>query len=255
MHPLVRIAVAAAVVLSLGAGGAAVAGARAGKKASAKRGAKHKRGGKRHRSYAPPQMPQTLELLDLDLVTGHAHVVAVGTTRVPDARLFVLTDDRGRRFVPELAECAAPPGVNVPPEALSPDEPSDPLEPSADGASEPAAVGASAHSADPAATGALAPINTRWRCTITVARLYRKAPLTGVGMEWGPRFVEVPPKQVAAVWKKARAAAPEVVVAHSPSPPAPPPRPQLASPPNLPEDPIEEETPGEPTRDVAATVE
>lgn len=223
---------------------------------SSKRLAKSDRGrGKRHdkrrRYYAPPQMPQTLELLDLDLITGFAHVVAVGTTRVPDARLFVLTDDRGRRFVPEQAECAAPPGVSVPPEALQPDEP---------GADE---GGGEAPSARPAGTsaapvheatasGGLAPINTRWRCTLTISRLYRRARLVAVSMEWGQKAVDVPTKGVDAVWKKAAAAAPDVAVAQTAAareavrpPPSPLP----------PEDAPEEEGPAETNRDVGATVE
>lgn len=223
---------------------------------SSKRLAKSERGrGKRHdkrrRYYAPPQMPQTLELLDLDLVTGFAHVVAVGTTRVPDARLFVLTDDRGRRFVPEQAECAAPPGVNVPPEALQPDEP---------GADEGGGEAPSDRPAGPSAApvheatagGGLAPINTRWRCTLTIARLYRRARLVAVSMEWGQKAVDVPRRMVDAVWKKAAAAAPDVAVAQTA-----PAREAVRPPPSPlpPEDAPEEEGPAEPTRDVGATVE
>lgn len=221
-----------------------------------KRLAKSERGrGKRHdkrrRYYAPPQMPQTLELVDLDLVTGFAHVVAVGTTRVPDARLFVLTDDRGRRFVPEQAECAAPPGVSVPPEALQPDEP---------GADE---GGGEAPSDRPASTsaapvheatagGGLAPINTRWRCTLTISRLYRRARLVAVSMEWGQKAVDVPAKMVAAVWKKAAAAAPDVAMAQTA-----PAREAVRPPPSPlpPEDAPEEEGPAESTSDVGASVE
>lgn len=218
--------------------------------ASSKRLAKSERGrGKRHdkrrRYYAPPQMPQTIELLDLDLITGFAHVVAVGTTRVPDARLFVLTDDRGRRFVPEQAECAAPPGVSVPPEALQPDEPG-----ADEGGAEAPANAPPVHEAT--ASGGLAPINTRWRCTLTISRLYRRARLVAVSMEWGQKAVDVPAKIVEAVWKKAVAAAPDVAVAQSAAPREavrPPPTPLP------PEDAPEEEGPAEPTHDVGATVE
>lgn len=206
-------------------------------------------GGKRRVRYAPPQMPQTLELVDLDLVTGYAHVIATGTTRVPDARLFVLTDDRGRRFVPEIAECAAPPGVEVPAAALQPDE--------LDGAGgEGEGGGASEPAPAEQPVTALAPINTRWRCTLTLARLYRRAPLVGVAMEWGAKFVEVPAGQVAAVWQKAHAAAPAHAVAQSPGPRVAPPRPLLPDPPSLgAEDPVEEEAPADPNGKVGATVE
>lgn len=194
-------------------------------------------------------MPQTLELLDLDLVTGYAHVIATGTTRVPDARLFVLTDDRGRRFVPEIAECAAPPGVEVPAEALQPDEPDG----EGGGEAEPSAPAPA--SAQPVAQ--LAPINTRWRCTLTLARLYRRAPLVGVSMEWGQKFVEVPHGQVAAVWQKAHAAAPDQAVAQSPSPRlAAPQRPLLPDPPSpSAEDTHDAEVPEEANRAVGATIE
>jgi hypothetical protein len=214
-------------------------------------GRSDRRGGKRRVHYAPPQLPQMLELVDLDLMTGYAHVIATGTTRVPDARLFVLSDDRGRRFVPELAECTAPPGVEVPAAALQPDE----LE--GDGGGE-GTGGASEAGARPPEqpVAALAPINTRWRCTLTLSRLYRRAPLVGVAMEWGTRFVEVPAGQVAAVWQKARAAAPDHAVAQSPGPRVPPPRPLLPDPPSLgAEDPAEEEAPAEPDGKVGATVE
>lgn len=205
-------------------------------------------GGKRRVRYAPPQMPQTLELVDLDLVTGYAHVIATGTTRVPDARLFVLTDDRGRRFVPEIAECAAPPGVEVPAAALQPDE--------LDGADGEAGAGAAEPAPSEQPVAALAPINTRWRCTLTLARLYRRAPLVGVAMEWGAKFIEVPAGQVATVWKKAHAAAPDHAVAQSPGPRVTPPRPLLPDPPSLgAEDPVEEEAPSEPNGQVGTIVE
>lgn len=246
-----------------GSGRTSAAKSSSGKKPSAssssgssgsKRLAKSERGrGKRHdkrrRSYAPPQMPQTLELMDLDLVTGFAHVVAVGTTRVPDARLFVLTDDRGRRFVPEQAECAAPPGVSIPPEALQPDEPG------ADeggGEAPPERPASAAPVHETTASGGLAPINTRWRCTLTVSRLYRRARIVAVSMEWGQKAVDVPARMVADVWKKAVAAAPDVAVAQTA------PAREAARPPPSPlppEDAPEEEGPAESTRDVGATVE
>lgn len=235
---------------SKGKGKRSAASARTSARTSGRSAKGDRHGGKRRVRYAPPQMPQMLELVDLDLVTGYAHVIATGTTRVPDARLFVLTDDRGRRFVPELAECAAPPGVEVPAAALQPDE--------VDGVGGDGEGGAGASEPAPSEqpVTTLAPINTRWRCTLTLARLYRRAPLVGVAMEWGAKFVEVPAGQVATVWQKAHAAAPDHAVAQSPGPRVTPPRPLLPDPPSLgPEDPGEEEAPSEPSSKVGATVE
>lgn len=140
---------------------------------------KSKRGGskrkKKKQHYRPPEMPQSLELQSFDLVTGQGQLIVVGTKRVPEMRLLVLADDRGRRFVPDMADCQPPAGVELP-----------------------------AENADPA----LVPANLRWRCTFSVPLLYRRAALVGVAMEWGDKAVEVPTKKVSLVYAAAAKAVP-----------------------------------------------
>lgn len=145
---------------------------------------------KKQRHYRPPEMPSSIEFHSFDLVTGQGQLVVVGTKHVPEIRLLVLSDDRGRRFVPDLAECQPPVGVELP----------------ADGSDL-----------------ALVPANLRWRCTFSVPPLYRRTALVGVAMEWGDKSVEVAPPKVAAVY-----AAAAKVVPSAPKPRedgSPPPRP------------------------------
>ncbi len=184
---------------------------KAGKRAAVKHGKATKghkggkgrrRGGKRRE--APPQMPTRIELTAMDLITGTAHVDVVGTTRPPATRLFIMTDQSGRRFVPSFAECHPPPGVNLP--APAPGAPSE-----GEGDDE------------PADSGPELPTTTRWRCSITIPRLYRRAPLTSMGMEWGNLYVAAPSETVQRLWGEARAAAPLSAIAerHATAPAAP----------------------------------
>ena len=159
-----------------------------------------KRGGKRRE--APPQMPSRIELTAVDLITGTAHVDVVGTTRTPATRLFILIDQSGRRFVPSFAECHPPPGVNIPIAAPG-------------AASEAEGDDDAAAAAEPEL-----PASTRWRCSLTIPRLYRRAPLTSMGMEWVNLYVSAPSETVQRLWGEARAAAPLSAIAdrHAPTP-------------------------------------
>jgi hypothetical protein len=50
-------------------------------------------------------MPSRIEVLRVDAENGRVRVVLLGPARPPEPRLFVLTDERGRRFVPATADC------------------------------------------------------------------------------------------------------------------------------------------------------
>lgn len=130
---------------------------------------------KKQRHYRPPEMPSSIEFQSFDLITGQGQLIVVGTKHIPEIRLLVLSDDRGRRFVPDMADCQPPVGVELP----------------ADGS-------------DPA----LLPTNLRWRCTFSVPPLYRKAALIGVAMEWGEKSVEVASQKVATVYAAAARSVP-----------------------------------------------
>jgi len=138
---------------------------------------RRKKKGKRLR---PPEMPKAIELTSYDVVTGQGGLIVVGTKRLPEMRLLVLTDDRKRRFVPDMAECEPPAGAVL------------------DGS-------------DPA----LIPENLRWRCTFSVPPLFRRAALVGVAMEWGDKFVEAPAKRVAKVYAAAAKQLPEAPLPQS----------------------------------------
>lgn len=167
--------------------GKSVAQKRVGKSAP-KHGKSRRRGSKRLET--PPQMPSQLELTAVDLVTGTAHLDVVGTTRTPATRLFILTDQSGRRFVPSFAECHPPPGVDAPSQTAD-DEEQTPKGPEL-------------------------PASTHWRCSLTIPRLYRRAQLTGLSMEWGNRAVAARAETVQRLWGEARAAAPLSAIAERP---------------------------------------
>ena len=62
----------------------------------------------RKKHYRPPEIPQSLELTQFDLVTGQGQLIVVGTKHIPEIRLLVLTDDRGRRFCPTWPTVSRP---------------------------------------------------------------------------------------------------------------------------------------------------
>lgn len=142
--------------------------ARASKSAHGKHAqASHKRDRRsRKRAPAPPPMPTRLEVLAADPESGIVQVLLTGPVRPPHARLFVLTNSRGRRFLPALAECYAQAGEEK--ESVG-DETSLP----------------------------------RWRCAMTIPDSFRRGDLTGVSMEWGDRVVQALPGQVKARWAAA----------------------------------------------------
>ena len=131
------------------------------------RGAAHKRDRRaRRRPPAPPPMPTHIEVVAADQDSGIVQVQLTGPARPPHANLFVLTDSRGRRFLPALAECYA---LDGPPEE-----------------------GAEADAPLP-----------HWRCAMSIPAAYRRADLTGVSMEWGERVIQALPGQVKARWAAA----------------------------------------------------
>lgn len=110
---------------------------------------------KRRVRYAPPSLPMRMHVLSTDQQEGLVHVQLEGLHRPPTTQLFVLTDKRGRRFVPANVTCEPlhkPPG----PPTKQTDAPL-----------------------------LLAP----WHCELLVAEIYRQAPLVEVSMEWGSRIL------------------------------------------------------------------
>ena len=142
--------------------------ARASKSAHGKHAqASHRRDRRsKKRAPAPPPMPTRIEVLSADPESGIVQVLLTGPVRPPHARLFVLTNSRGRRFLPALAECYAQAGGEKEPAA---DEPS----------------------------------LSRWRCAMTIPDAFRRGDLTGVSMEWGDRIIQALPGQVKARWAAA----------------------------------------------------
>ena len=139
------------------------------KSGSSHRGKKKK---SKQRYEPPPQMPVSLHLLSLDLVTGAALVEAYGTTRVPLSRLFVLTDDRGRRFVPQFAECEPPSGAVL---AAAPAKKSPATKSGKPNSNDEQEQDSDADQPELSSSGPL-----RWRCHLVIPPLYRRAVLTGV---------------------------------------------------------------------------
>lgn len=139
-----------------------------------------KRGGRRSQPLTPPPMPSRIEVLATEPASGGVQLALYGLSRPPETRLFVLTDERGRRFVPATAECTSEP------------------EPTEATAKEPLA--AKERAATRADSEESSSVPTRWLCDLTLAPLYRRAALTGVAMEWGDRSVSALPGQVAARW-------------------------------------------------------
>lgn len=131
--------------------------------------------------YRPPEMPKQLDLVSVDLEVGVVQVDVMGVARPPESRLFVLTDERARRFVPQSSACA----------------------PSGAGESAPLHL----ESGKELAADASAPPRT-WRCALVLPRLYRRAALTGLSMEWGDKQVSAPSDRVHARWAEARAVTP-----------------------------------------------
>jgi hypothetical protein len=136
----------------------------------------------RKRPPAPPPMPSRLEVTAIEPNSGTVRVELLGPTRPPEPRLFVLADDRGRRFVPAIAECTSneAPAVEKP-EPVGENQPQ---------------------------------VQIHWQCRLTLAPIYRRAVLTGVSMEWGDRVVSALPGQVRARW----AAGPTSSTSASPAP-------------------------------------
>lgn len=201
------------------------------KSGSSHRGKKKK---SKQRYEPPPQMPVSLQLLALDLVTGAALVEAYGTTRVPLSRLFVLTDDRGRRFVPQLAECEPPAGAVL---AAAPAKKSPTTKSGKPNSNDEQEQDSDADQPELSSSGPL-----RWRCHLVIPPLYRRAVLTGVTMEWGHLAVAAPADNVQQKWSEARKRAPLSVVAERAHDAVPPP-PRRSIPEEEADGPAEPETP------------
>ncbi len=188
--------------------GKSVAKARPGKAAvrGGKKDLRHgkaQRRGRKKRREVPPQLPSRIELTAIDLVSGTAHLDVIGTTRPPVTQLFVLSDQTGRRYAPSFAECHPPPGVQLA------DTPA---------ASDPGpGEGEGSDDDEPAAGTLELPATTRWRCSLTIPRLYRRAPITGITMEWGRLSVAASEPTVQRLWGEARALAPLTAIAERPS--------------------------------------
>mgnify|MGYP000190337126 FL=1 len=179
------------------------AAVRGGKKALRHGKAQRRRGKKRRE--VPPQMPSRIELTAIDLISGTAHLDVIGTTRPPVTQLIVLSDQTGRRYAPSFAECHPPPGVQLAEAPAASDPEAGESEESDEG--------------EPAAGLPELPATTRWRCSLTIPRLYRREPITGITMEWGHLSVAASEQTVQRLWGEARAQAPLTAIAERP--PAP----------------------------------
>lgn len=217
------------------------------KSGSSHRGKKKK---SKQRYEPPPQMPVSLQLLSLDLVTGAALVEAYGTTRVPLSRLFVLTDDRGRRFVPQLAECEPPAGAVLVTAPAKGSAKSPALKSGKPSSNDEQEQDSEADQPELSSSGPL-----RWRCHLVIPPLYRRAVLTGVTMEWGHLAVAAAAENVQQKWSEARKRAPLSVVAER-AHDAVPPQPRRSIPEEEADGPAEPETPdAAPTEESAADPE
>jgi hypothetical protein len=121
-------------------------------------------------------MPSRIEVVAIDSAAGRVRIALFGLSRPPETRLFVLTDDRGRRFVPAIAQCT--------PDNEKMGE-----------VNGPSSLSTARHSAQ-AESEASDEQAERWQCDLTIAPLYRRANLTDVAMEWGDRAVNALPGQV-----------------------------------------------------------
>lgn len=157
-----------------------------------------RRGARKRRPPAPPPMPSRLEVVAVDPAVGGVRVALLGPARPPETRLFVLTDERGRRFVPATAEC----------------QPTSPLPPSPGKES---SKESSKESGKPPSDGPETPL-VHWQCALTIAPSYRRAALTGVSMEWGDRIVSALPGQVRSRWAEAGSTLPPIPPAADTSP-------------------------------------
>jgi hypothetical protein len=151
-----------------------------------------KRGKRRQKPAPPPAMPSRIEVLSIDRKEGVVRVELLGPSRPPESRLFVLTDERGRRFVPAAATCTQKGGAQAA-DAGAKDKPD----------AETETAGAEPQS---------------WICSMVIAPIYRRAALTGVSMEWGDRVVSAVPGQVRARWAEAPSGAPPPVIPPEPMP-------------------------------------
>jgi len=146
-------------------------------------------------------MPSRLEVVSIEPKSGVVRVGLLGPARPPESRLFVLTDERGRRFVPATAECTTSDAIAESPAEAAPTE------------NQPQLL-------------------IQWNCELTIAPLYRRAALTGVSMEYGDRIVSALPGQVAARWAEGPTTRPVPPPKKlTPTETAPAPAPKNASPP------------------------
>lgn len=147
--------------------------------ALAKGKGKGKKKGKARSNDPALVVPLHLEVKGIDLQTGAAVVLVTGPARPPEARHFVFTDDRQRRFLPSQGECQ-------------------PLPPGEGGAAAPAKVGGP------------------WRCRLAIARIYQRAALVGVTVSLRERTASAAADRVRSLWAEARARTPLPVSAERP---------------------------------------
>lgn len=154
------------------------------KKAARRPPPKAQKGKKKGAPAGPPLPPPTFQLRGIDLAAGHALVDVTGSARAPEARLFTLTDERDRHYLPHLVECRP--------------QPVEPAEAGADKGS------LSANAGPPMAV----PSAGRWRCSLEIPRIYQRSALTGISLQLRGQTLSVPRERVQAAWAEARAQTP-----------------------------------------------
>jgi hypothetical protein len=145
---------------------------------------KAQKGKKKSTPSGPPLPPPAVLLRGIDLAAGHALVDVAGSARAPEARIFTLTDERERHYLPHLVECHP-----------------QPVEPDQAGADKGSLSASTGPAVPPPPAG-------RWRCSLEIPRIYQRSALVGLSVQLRGQTIAVPRERVQAAWAEARAMTP-----------------------------------------------